>query len=351
MNDKIFWHNMPQLRELILTSLNRTGGIKASEVRVSYDLLAKLKRFSARVKVTQLPKSLPFTLEHLELIDCKYVENPEALSTCRRSLHLQDVRVQSPLALHSSLAHLDINESYIKLIDLPPSLISLTYYAVRHHTLPEALPAGLQYLNCSSNEWGSLSYLPSGLKFLNCSNNKLNSIENLPSSLEVLICDQNNLKSFASLPPSLKMLSCSGNPLWDYFSSSNLQSWPPYLKALSVRCGTIRKGLGSSLPSSLLFFDCGYNRLRCLPLLPPSLEELVCDLNELESLSPLPATLRVLLCGRNKLTCLPMLPKSIRVIDADPKVSVPPLSSLKPYYRHKNEWEKVDNWKNIYTRI
>ncbi|KAI9139295.1 hypothetical protein BKA69DRAFT_672961 [Paraphysoderma sedebokerense] len=349
MNEETFWHVMPNLREVEFTSVQGTCTM-VGEARVSYDLLSKLKRFTAWVQIVELPKSIPPTLEHLNLIHCEYVDNPEALSTCINSLRLNGVRLPSPLEFHSSLTHLNIT-SNIKLVNLPPSLISLTYYAVRQYNFPEALPAGLQYLDCSSNDWGSLPPLPSGLKFLNCSKNKLDFIENLPLSLEVLICDGNNLESPAMLPQSLKMLSCSYNPLWDYFSCSDSQPLPPSLKALTARCGPLHKGLGSALPSSLLFFDCGYSKLTSIPLLPPLLEELNCCGNKLESLPPLPTSLQILRCYGNNLTVLPTLPKSIRLIDCDHGISIPPLPSHRPFYRHKNEWEEVDNWKNIYTKI
>ncbi|KAI9139293.1 hypothetical protein BKA69DRAFT_1086319 [Paraphysoderma sedebokerense] len=235
MVDCPFWPNMPKLREVILTSVNRTGGNNASEVRVSYDLLAKLKRFSARVKVVQLPKTLPPTLEYIDMEYCDQVKNSEALSKCRNSLRLSHVRLESPLALHSSITHLDITYQ-VKLPNLPPNLISLTYRAANPYSLPEALPAGLEYFDCSFKDWGSLPHLPSILKYLDCSDNKLDLIENLPSSLEILICDLNNLRSLAMLQ-SLKMLSCSVNQRWDYFSSLNSPPLPPSLKALSVRSG------------------------------------------------------------------------------------------------------------------
>ncbi|KAI9139294.1 hypothetical protein BKA69DRAFT_1126641 [Paraphysoderma sedebokerense] len=290
------WHIMPQLREVEFTSVQYTG-YKVGEARVSYDLLTKLKRFVARVQHVELPKNLPSTLKHLELIDCDYVENPEALSTCRYSLRLRDVSLQSPLALHRSLTHLDI-----------------------------------------------------GLKYLDCRDNELISTGNIPSSLEVLICDGNKLKSLDLLPPSLKMLSCSDNPLEDYFSSSNSQPLPQSLKALTIRGGALHKGLGSALPSGLLFFDCSENKLTSLPLLPTSLQHLECSDNRLLSLPPLPTTLQILRCGGNELTCLPMLPKSIRRIDTDVKLSLP-LPSFIPSYTHKHAWVNVNNWKNLYNNI
>lgn len=112
------------MREVEFTSVEVTR-YKVGEARVSSDLMAKFKRFSARVRVVKLPKSLPSSLEHFGLADCEYVENPEALSTCRYSLSLYDVCLQSPLRLHNSLTHLEITFK-IRLYNLPPSLVSLT---------------------------------------------------------------------------------------------------------------------------------------------------------------------------------------------------------------------------------
>ncbi|KAI9139316.1 hypothetical protein BKA69DRAFT_1086476 [Paraphysoderma sedebokerense] len=352
MNDYPFWHNMPQLREVEFRSQNCDRVV--GEARVSSDLLAKLKRFSATVRRVQLPKSLPSTLEHLELNYCEYVENPEALFTCRHSLKLDRTHFETQPTLHSSLTHLWVHTLSIQNPELPPSLISLTCI---NGFLVERLPPRLQYLECTHHYIQTLPPLPSGLRYLDCSKNDLTSIGNLPSSLEVLICRANRLTSLPALPPSLKMLCCSENPLADYFSSSNLERLPPLLKALDVNNGTIHKGFKPALPSGLLYFNCSVNHLSSIPLLPPLLEHLVCCDNKLQSLPPLPMSLEILDCCDNNLTCLPTLPKSIRSIQAGSDVSIPPLPSLIPLpffmltYLKTGAWRNEENWKNIYTKI
>ncbi|KAI9139291.1 hypothetical protein BKA69DRAFT_1040201 [Paraphysoderma sedebokerense] len=351
-NDNTFWHNMPRLDDLVvhsgLSSTNMMG-----EVRVSYDMLAKLGLFTARVQIVELPKVLPDTLEHLELSQCETVKNSEVLSTFKHSLTLYETNLQSLRTLHSSLTHLEIvNYGGIELSNLPPSLISLTWKSDRKD-FPKMLPAVLQYLDCACSDLISLPHLPGGLKYLDCSFNHLLSIGNVPSTLELLICDGNNLEFLPVLPPSLKMLSCSANPLENYFSSPNSGRLPSSLKFLKVS-GSCKNGFSDTLPSGLVFFDCSCNELTSLPLLPQSLEQLICNDNKLQSLPPLPASLRFLFCTHNKLKCWPTLPPRLKFLNADPDsgLLLPELFFSKQIVIFPQwHWQNTEEWKYIYKTL
>ena len=72
------------------------------------------------------------------------------------------------------------------------------------------------------------------------------------------------------------------------------------------------------LPHNLIYLDCGWNKLKNLPLcLPPNLQKIHCGYNNLISLPDLPCNLKELHCHCNKLTSLPRLPDTLEKLNCN----------------------------------
>lgn len=259
----------------------------------------------------------------------------------------------SGIQYFTSLTHLDFSNNAIA---TAPALPASLKYLRMVSTSPEpgvnffpVMPAGLLYLDCSSNYLsGFSSPLPSALRYLNCAGNSLEApdFSALPAGLDTFFCSgqitvatfSHILRSLPVLPPSLKYLDCSFNGL------NSLPALPASLRFLdcssqdvNISPEAVNRTLSSlpALPQGLTYLNCSGNRLSSLPALPSSLVYLDCSSEydiintfppppdpfdyTLGLLPALPNSLQQLICDVNKLQCLPRLPFTLStlVYDAD----------------------------------
>ena len=236
----------------------------------------------------------------------------------------KSIRNLAGLEGFAGLEQLDCNSNQLtSLPELPIKLDLLICYNNKIGRLPR-LPESLRLLNCSNNELDTIPPLPPSLLRLICINNKLKVLpENLPTTLELIECSRNQITQLPKIHhiPYLRFLYCSGNQLKKlpllftlYCANNQLKSLPqlPYtLRELDFSNNQV-SSLGN-LPN-LNFLSCSGNQLRVLPEL-PLLHTLHCANNQLKSLPQLPYTLSDLDCSNNQISSLEKLPTSITLLN------------------------------------
>ncbi|HNP53646.1 MAG TPA: T9SS type A sorting domain-containing protein [Ferruginibacter sp.] len=155
----------------------------------------------------------------------------------------------------------------------------------------------LRYLNCSGNALAFLPPLPQYLDTLICSYQfgltgingyDLGSLPTLPATLKYLDISRNGFVHLSGLNEGLRWLNCSNSKahMSGGFDMPTLQ--------------TI-----DSLPSTLVYLDCGQNMLVSLPPLPPGLQVLKAQNNKFSyNLAPYNFNFP-------GIACLPILPQSL----------------------------------------
>jgi len=221
------------------------------------------------------------------------------------------------------------NNAITSLPTLPPNLQSLSAQFNLLTALP-VLPVTLTYLNCSSNNLGSLPpSLPPTLDQLQCSSCNLSTLPLLPNTLTQLHAYSNNLTSLPLLPASITTLLVNSNQLTDpslaalpaslqtlWCGYNNISSLPPVLPSglLVLECAGNSLSSLPTLPTNLQNLTCYNNMITSIPALPNSLTQLFCSNNLISNLPDLPINLVELMCDTNPISCLPVLPDSLNVL-------------------------------------
>ena len=240
------------------------------------------------------------------------------------SLNCSRNSLSSLPTLPTSLQELNCEQNQLSsLPSLPSSLKTLKCGSNKLSILP-TLPSTLTYLDCRNNQIATLPTLPSTLTYLDCENNQITSLPTLPSGIESIFAQNNKLTSVNTLDrgklktldlrynSSLTSLVVSRNSALTTLSLSGCSA----LTSLSMQSLSSFNFAGFSVPSSVTYWDCGYNNLTSLPSLPAALKMLECNNNQLTSLPTLPSTLTYLNCNNNQITSLPTLPSGIEIIVA-----------------------------------
>ena len=273
--------------------------------------------------LTSLP-ALPTTLQELNCASNKFT----TLDITGYS-YLKKLEVY----LNNHLTSLNCSDNALTTLDVSncTALTSLTCHTNQFTSLP-SLPSTLTYLDCSNNQITSLPTLPSTLTYLDCINNQITSLPTLPSTLKNLGCGNNRLTSLPTLPSGIEVIVAQNNKLtsvntldrtklrWlNLNNNSSLTSLVvsrnsalrtldlsgcSALTSLSMQSLSSFYFAGFSVPSSVTYWDCGFNNLTSLPSLPAALKTLCCYHNKLTSLPTLPSGLERLECNDNQFTTL-----------------------------------------------
>ena len=274
--------------------------------------------------LTLLPSTLPSTLNTLECYNNKLIYLPtlpanlmylRAANNAFTNILISGGGKLLTLNLdnNKSMTKLDCSKTGVTNISISgcTALTSLICYKNDIATLP-TLPSTLQSLDCSDNRITSLPSLPSTLTYLDCDNNQITSLPTLPSGIETIYAQNNKFTSVNTLDcTKLKALDLRYNTSLtsvgvsrNYALTSLYLSGCPALTSLSMQSLSSFNFAGFSVPSSVTYWDCGFNNLTSLPALPGGLKTLYCYHNKLTSLPTLPATLEVLECNNNQFTLL-----------------------------------------------
>jgi len=152
---------------------------------------------------------IPGIILEVNLYGKKLTVLPKWISKCHQLLKLtcsENKLTQLPDTLPASLQVLECYNN--ELTQLPDTQIM--------NKVSNPLPTSLRRLNCSGNELTKLpDTLPTLLQVLFCSYNKLTQLpDTLPILLQVLFCSYNKLTQLPdTLPTSLQILICDGNQL------------------------------------------------------------------------------------------------------------------------------------------
>ncbi len=274
--------------------------------------------------LTLLPSTLPSTLNTLECYNNKLIYLPtlpanlmylRAANNAFTNILISGGGKLLTLNLdnNKSMTKLDCSKTGVTNISISgcTALTSLICYKNDIATLP-TLPSTLQSLDCSDNRITSLPSLPSTLTYLDCDNNQITSLPTLPSGIETIYAQNNKFTSVNTLDcTKLKALDLRYNTSLtsvgvsrNYALTSLYLSGCPALTSLSMQSLSSFNFAGFSVPSSVTYWDCGFNNLTSLPALPGGLKTLYCFHNALTSLPTLPSGLERLECNDNQFTSL-----------------------------------------------
>jgi hypothetical protein len=135
-----------------------------------------------------------------------------------------------------------------ELVGLPDTLEEL-YISENPGIRIDTFPKNLKIFVADQCEWESVPEpLPCGLLTLSIDANYIDLLPKLPDSMEILIASNNQLLKLSTLPPKLSVLNVKNNFI---------------------------KYLPSSIPSTIVDFNCAENNLKTLPDLPPTIMSFV----------------------------------------------------------------------------
>jgi len=170
-------------------------------------------------KLTELPQTLPNSLQRLWCGGNKLSDLPQTLPDSLQELYCSDNNLtELPQTLPDSLQQLYCARNKLTELplNLPQSLQELYCSENKLTELPPTLPDSLQKLYCQYNKFTELPpNLPQSLQILHCYNNKLTELPStLPDSLQELYCSSNKLTVLPpTFPDSLQILNCHYNKI------------------------------------------------------------------------------------------------------------------------------------------
>ena len=227
-----------------------------------------------------------------------------------------------PRAAHWALTSVPLLRPAVPAPTLPSTLKEL-YCQANQLTSLGNLPASIEGINCSSNNFSGSIYI-TGFKALNaikinycpdlyslyCYDNALTSLLAIGcTSLQTIDCHNNQLAFLGSLPDNVEVLNCSNNKFttvtFTGFSKLRTLDMSSNTQLTTLNCyGNALTSLSYSGCSALKTIDCANNKFTSLPALPSSVTSFNCAANQLTSMPTLPSGLQELTCAVNKLTSL-----------------------------------------------
>lgn len=262
---------------------------------------------------------MPANLVNFECYEC-WIDSFASFSPGLLSLTITSSGINKFDSLPPSLLYLDLYQTVIDALPpLPPFLYGLWVSECGLDSLP-ALPATLAQLWAADNQLTSLPVLPTVLGYLDVNDNNLTQLPALPSSLLHLYCSDNLLDSLpSSLSPNLVHLECARNNISNlnqlplslvllYCNENLISDLPPLPAIQSLNCsGNQLTSLDSVFGINLLYLDCRFNQISCLPLLPNNMMSLQAFGNLFSCIPNMPPMLTsdiTAICDTSNSTCI-----------------------------------------------